>query len=92
MADKEGEARPGVRNGAGEGPPGGPCIIRIVKSKLGYGFNVRGVLQLFPGGPSSAWGRQKLTEKNSLRKEDEHHLKGLWFRPKGSRTSLLCDL
>ncbi|NXB89494.1 SNX27 protein, partial [Vidua chalybeata] len=48
MADEEGEARPGARNGAGEGPPGGPRVVRIVKSESGYGFNVRG--QVSEGG------------------------------------------
>ncbi|NXK70768.1 SNX27 protein, partial [Sylvietta virens] len=48
MADDEGEARRGGRNGAGEGPPGGPRVVRIGGGESGYGFNVRG--QVSEGG------------------------------------------
>ncbi|XP_076216010.1 sorting nexin-27 isoform X3 [Aptenodytes patagonicus] len=56
MADEEGEGLPRSaaaphRNGGGEGAPagpGGPRVVRIVKSESGYGFNVRG--QVSEGG------------------------------------------
>lgn len=57
MADEEGDALPPRsaagphRNGGGEGAPagpGGPRVVRIVKSESGYGFNVRG--QVSEGG------------------------------------------
>ncbi|KQL33735.1 hypothetical protein AAES_29568 [Amazona aestiva] len=56
MADEEGEARPRSgapppRDSGGEGAPvgpGGPRVVRIVKSESGYGFNVRG--QVSEGG------------------------------------------
>ncbi|XP_042641101.1 sorting nexin-27 isoform X2 [Tyto alba] len=56
MADEEGEGPPRSaaaphRNGGGEGAPagpGGPRVVRIVKSESGYGFNVRG--QVSEGG------------------------------------------
>ncbi|OXB53793.1 hypothetical protein ASZ78_000039 [Callipepla squamata] len=53
MADEEGEGPPRSaaapqRNGGDEGAPGGPRVVRIVKSESGYGFNVRG--QVSEGG------------------------------------------
>ncbi|XP_062454047.1 sorting nexin-27 isoform X5 [Rhea pennata] len=56
MADEEGEGLPRSvaaphRNGGGSGAlagPGGPRVVRIVKSESGYGFNVRG--QVSEGG------------------------------------------
>nr|XP_048683838.1 sorting nexin-27 isoform X1 [Caretta caretta] len=53
MADEEGEglqrSEPAPHRNGGGGPgPGGPRVVRIVKSESGYGFNVRG--QVSEGG------------------------------------------
>uniref|UniRef100_U3JXG7 Uncharacterized protein n=1 Tax=Ficedula albicollis TaxID=59894 RepID=U3JXG7_FICAL len=77
MADEEGEARPGARNGAGEGPPGGPRVVRIVKSESGYGFNVRG--QVSEGGQLRSINGELYAPLQHVSAVLDGNSVGIWF-------------